>query len=93
MSRVLINAVERYVRSIAEEARDMRATIIHHEQLLTSIDSGIKHSSELVLRLHGEQSQSIAQVENIVSVVGNEVKKQGFQARTQEQCKWFLVLL
>lgn len=78
MSRVLINAVESYVRNIARETRDIQAAITINEQLLVEVGSQVKQSSELTIRLHQEQSHNVAAVrdavENLTS--GIEAQKQ-----------------
>ena len=84
---MLINAVETYVRSIAEETRDIKSTVTQTEQLLTNVDSSMKESFDLARRLHDEQFKSLTHVHENIRDLGDEIKEQGAQTNTREQCR------
>ncbi|OCT48034.1 hypothetical protein CLCR_04007 [Cladophialophora carrionii] len=83
--RVIINAVETYVRNTAEETRNIRDAIASTERVLAGIQSQVKQSSELTITLREEQSQGLAGVHSAVENLTLGVKAQETEALLQKQ--------
>ncbi|EXJ54732.1 hypothetical protein A1O7_10073 [Cladophialophora yegresii CBS 114405] len=83
--RVIINAVETYVRNTAEETRNIQNAIASTERVLAGIQSQVKQSSELTMTLREAQSQGLAKVHGAVGNLTLEIKAQETKALLQKQ--------
>jgi len=85
--RILISAVESYIRNVAEDTRDIKAAIKQNEQLIQTMDTGIKQYSDLAMRLHDEHTQSVARLESSIRDVHIDIESQEVEGRLREQRK------
>jgi hypothetical protein len=86
--RILINAVESYIRTVAEDTRDIKAAIRQNEQLMQTIDTGIKQSSDLTKRFHDEHTQSVVRLESSILNLHVDIESQEVEGRLREQRKY-----
>ncbi|KAN0095697.1 hypothetical protein V8E51_016408 [Hyaloscypha variabilis] len=85
--RILISAVESYIRNVAEDTRDIKAAIKQNEQLIQTMDTGIKQYSDLAMRLHDEHTQSVARLESSIRDVHIDIESQEVEGRLREQLR------
>jgi len=67
--------------------------MMQNEQLLRAIETGMNQTSELALRLHGDQIQSIAQLERGIRSVTTDIETQSAEAEIKEQRKYLPLVL
>jgi hypothetical protein len=67
--------------------------MMQNEQLLRAIETGMNQTSELALRLHGDQIQSIAQLERGIRSVTTDIDRQSAEAEIKEQRKYLPLVL
>jgi hypothetical protein len=67
--------------------------MMQNEQLLRAIENGMNQTSELALRLHGDQIQSIAQLERGIRSVTTDIETQSAEAEVKEQRKCLPLVL
>ena len=83
-----MKAVERYVRNIAEDSRDIGKTLQQHTQLLTKLET---HAHDYMVsnnNRHDEQHRIVKNVQLAIEDIDNRWEVRALEAQTQEQSKF-----
>ena len=87
LCRILVDAIERYTRILAEDTRDIKKALEQNEQQLEAIDAGIKQSLDLAMKNRDEHVRSVARLESSIGNIQTDMESQTAQESSRERRK------
>ena len=84
-SSVLITAVEKYVRNIAEETRNIQIAIASSDQVVNEVRLKLEQSLQLTESVSEAQIKGLTQIQNAVKDLAQEAEDQKQESLVKQQ--------